>query len=194
MLREAKFGAEYVIKAYDAAKGVVSAMPVSIGEIGKDHGWWGSPEYQDNTLHDRGGPTARILRSDDNPGSDAELGSTASGNFAAGLAIVSKVWAKYDSTFAKKSLTVAKALYEYGKSKKKLTNSPAYSGGSTYHDEMGFAAVCLFYATADKTYLNDASKKNPWQAAKPRKISPTATKKAQACSMADGSRTKKLLS
>ena len=56
MLREAKFGAEYVIKAYDAAKGVVSAMPVSIGEIGKDHGWWGSPEYQDNTLHDRGGP------------------------------------------------------------------------------------------------------------------------------------------
>ena len=156
MLREAKFGAEYVIKAYDAAKGVVSAMPVSIGEIGKDHGWWGSPEYQDNTLHDRGGPTARILRSDDNPGSDAELGSTASGNFAAGLAIVSKIWNKYDSTFAKKSLTVAKALYEYGKSKKKLTNSPAYSGGSTYHDEMGFAAVCLFYATADKTYLNDA--------------------------------------
>ena len=156
MLREAKFGAEYVIKAYDAAKGVVSAMPVSIGEIGKDHGWWGSPEYQDNTLHDRGGPTARILRSDDNPGSDAELGSTASGNFAAGLAIVSKIWNKYDSSFAKKSLTVAKALYEYGKSKKKLTNSPAYSGGSTYHDEMGFAAVCLFYATADKTYLNDA--------------------------------------
>jgi len=156
MLREAKFGAEYVIKAYDAAKGVVSAMPVSIGEIGKDHGWWGSPEYQDNTLHDRGGPTSRILRSDDKPGSDAELGSTASGNFAAGLAIVSKVWAKYDSAFAQKSLTVAKALYEYGKSKKKLTNSPAYSGGSTYHDEMGFAAVCLFYATADKTYLNDA--------------------------------------
>ena len=156
MLREAKFGAEYVIKAYDAAKGVVSAMPVSIGDIGKDHGWWGSPEYQDNTLHDRGGPTARILRSDDKPGSSAELGSTASGNFAAGLAIVSKIWNKYDTAFAKKSLTVAKALYEYGKSKKKLTNSPAYSGGSTYHDEMGFAAVCLFYATADKTYLNDA--------------------------------------
>ena len=156
ILREAKFGAEYVIKAYDAAKGVVSAMPVSIGEIGKDHGWWGSPEYQDKTLHDRGGPTARILRSDDKPASDAELGSTASGNFAAGMAIVSKIWSKYDSTFAKKSLTVAKALYDYGKAKKSLTNSPAYSGGSTYHDEMGFAAVCLFYATADKTYLNDA--------------------------------------
>ena len=156
ILREAKFGAEYVIKAYDAAKGVVSAMPVSIGEIGKDHGWWGSPEYQDKTLHDRGGPTARILRSDDKPASEAELGSTASGNFAAGMAIVSKIWSKYDSTFAKKSLTVAKALYDYGKAKKSLTNSPAYSGGSTYHDEMGFAAVCLFYATADKTYLNDA--------------------------------------
>ena len=156
ILREAKFGAEYVIKAYDAAKGVVSSMPVSVGDFGKDHGWWGAPEYQDNTIHDRGGPTSRLLRSDDHPASDAELGSTASGNFAAGLAIVSKIWNKYDSAFAKKSLTVAKALYDYGKSKKMLTNSPAYSGGSTYHDEMGFAAVCLFYATADKTYLNDA--------------------------------------
>ena len=38
ILREAKFGAEYVIKAYDAANGVVSAMPVSVGDIGKDHG------------------------------------------------------------------------------------------------------------------------------------------------------------
>lgn len=156
ILREAKFGAEYVIKAYDAANGVVSAMPVSVGDIGKDHGWWGAPEYQDNTIHDRGGPTSRILRSDDNPADDAELGSTASGNFAAGMAIVSKVWAPYDSAFAQKSLTVAKALYDYGKAKKKLANSPAYSGGSTYHDEMGFAAVCLFYATADKAYLNDA--------------------------------------
>jgi len=158
MLREAKFGAEYVIKAYDAAKGVVSAMPVSVGEIGKDHGWWGSPEYQDNTVEDRGGPTSRILRSDDRPGQagGAELGSTASGDFAAGLAIISKLWAKYDTAFANKSLVVAKALYDYGKAKKMLTNSPAYSGGSRYHDEMALAAICLFYATADKTYLNDA--------------------------------------
>ena len=158
MLREAKFGAEYVIKAYDAAKGVVSAMPVSVGEIGKDHGWWGSPEYQDNTVEDRGGPTSRILRSDDRPGQagGAELGSTASGDFAAGLAIISKLWAKYDAAFANKSLVVAKALYDYGKAKKMLTNSPAYSGGSRYHDEMALAAICLFYATADKTYLNDA--------------------------------------
>jgi hypothetical protein len=158
ILREAKFGAEYVIKAYDAAKGVVSAMPVSVGNIGKDHGWWGSPEFQDNALHDRGGPTSRILRSDDHPAEDSglELGSTASGNFAAGLAIVSKIWNRYDSTFAKKSLTVAKALYDYGKAKKSLTNTAAYSGGSEYNDEMGFAAICLFYATADKTYLNDA--------------------------------------
>ena len=158
MLREAKFGAEYVIKAYDAAKGVVSAMPVSVGNIGKDHGWWGSPEYQDNTVEDRGGPTSRILRSDDRPGQagGAELGSTASGDFAAGLAIISKLWAKYDTAFANKSLVVAKALYDYGKAKKMLTNSPAYSGGSRYHDEMALAAICLFYATADKTYLNDA--------------------------------------
>lgn len=55
ILREARFGAEYVLKAYDAANGVISAMPVSVGSFGADHGWWGPPEAQDGTLHDRGG-------------------------------------------------------------------------------------------------------------------------------------------
>ena len=158
MLREAKFGADYVIKAYDAANGVVSAMPVSVGDHGKDHTWWHRPENQDKALPERGGPARRILRSDDHPDDDGELGSTASGNFAAGLAILSKIYSRdsIDMAFANKSMTVAKALYEYGKAQKKLTHTHAYNGGSTFHDEMALAAICLFYATGDKKYLNDA--------------------------------------
>lgn len=158
MLREAKFGCEFVIKAYDFAKGKVSAMPLSIGEFGKDHGWWGRPEIQDNTVHDRGGASSRVLKSDDNDGGEGDgiTRSTAAGDFAAGLALVSKVYAKYDSSFSAKALEVAKAMYEYGKKQKAIPNTPAYNGNSTYLDELAFAAISLFYATGDKYYINDA--------------------------------------
>lgn len=155
MLREAKHGADFIIKAYDRAGGVIADVPASVGDFGKDHGWWGRPEYQDLTIHDRGGPTSRTPRSDSGP--DAlQLGSTAGADYAAGLAILSKQYDRYDPVFAAKALTVSKALYAYGKALKALTSSPAYSGGSTYHDEMGLAAICLFYATKDPLYLNDA--------------------------------------
>ena len=155
LLREAKFGAEYVLKAYDAAKGVISAMPVSVGHP-NDHLWWGRPEYQDKTIEARGGAKNRILRSDDNPLDEGELKSNVSGKFAAGLAIVSKIYAPFDSAFAQKCLKVAKELYEYGKRVKDGAGTPFYVKGGNFHDELSFAAISLFYATADKTYLNEA--------------------------------------
>jgi hypothetical protein len=107
ILREAKFGAEYVIKAYDCRQGCCFGYASFCWKYRKRsrNGWGSSEEFQDNALHDRGGPTSRILRSDDHPAEDSglELGSTASGNFAAGLAIISKIWNRYDSTFARKA-------------------------------------------------------------------------------------------
>lgn len=158
ILREAKHGADFVLKAWDFSGGDPVAMPVSVGNFGADHGWWGRPEYQDNlpsTVTGRGGPHERDLRSDQSD-TQLQLGSTAGGDFVAGMAIISKLWARYDTAYANKALVVAKAIYEYSKSVKALTNSAAYSGGSTYHDEMGLAAICLLYATGDSYYLNDA--------------------------------------
>ena len=65
---------------------------------------------------------------------------------------------------------VAKKMYDFGKEiamGKKYTNNtdpivntPAYSGSTVYHDDMALAAVALFYATKDTTYLYDLAE-NP---------------------------------
>ena len=91
ILREAKHGADFFMRAYRFADGVIDNMAVSVGNFGADHGWWGRPENQDAlpaTLTGRGGPHERDIRL-------GELGSNISGQIAAGLAILSKDYAEY---------------------------------------------------------------------------------------------------
>lgn len=156
MLREAKHGADFLIKGYDRANGVIAEIAASVGDFGKDHNWWGRPEFQDLTLTDRGGPLSRTPKSDASSAAGPQLGSTAGGNYAAGLAILSKMYARYDSAFSVKALKIAKELYAYGKVQLSKASSEAYSGQSQLDDEMAMAAIALFYATKDKVYLNDA--------------------------------------
>ncbi|WP_405332904.1 glycoside hydrolase family 9 protein [Fibrobacter sp.] len=168
VLREAKHGADFFLKAYEFAKGVVDDMPVSVGNFGSDHGWWGRPEVQDYvTVTGRGGPTERDVRL-------GELGSNISGEIAAGLAILSKDYAKYDRKFADSCLVVAEKMYDFakalaqGKDKydgdKPFVNnkqaagwgSPAYMGNNDFADDLALASVALLYATGKKDYADDA--------------------------------------
>ena len=167
VLREAKHGADFFLRAYRVAKGVIDDMPVSVGNFGSDHGWWGRPEIQDNvTSTGRGGPTERDVRL-------GELGSNVSGEIAAGLAILSKNYAKYDSAFADSCLTVAEKMYGFakalaqGKDKydgdKPFVNNktaagwgtPAYIGNDAFADDLALASVALLYATGKKDYADD---------------------------------------
>lgn len=172
VLREAAHGAAFFVNSYRAAKGIVDNMVVSVGNFGSDHGWWGRPEVQDAiTVSSHGGAAERDLRL-------GEIGSNIGGEIAAGLAIVGKLYAKYDKDFADSCLTVAEKMYDFAKSlalgkdtydngKKFVYNkeaagwgSPAYMGSSYYHDKLAIAAIALHYATYEKTkemnYLNDA--------------------------------------
>lgn len=179
ILREAKHGADFFLRAFAFAEGVVDNMAVSVGNFGADHGWWGRPENQDAlpaTLTGRGGPHERDIRL-------GELGSNISGQIAAGLAILSKDYAVYDKPFADSCLMVAKKMYDFAKNLKlKEKNlgpgtydggkpyvynteadgwsSPAYNGNNESHDDLAIAAIALHYATYEKTgkmdYLNDA--------------------------------------
>lgn len=167
VLREAKHGADFFLRAYRVAKGVIDDMPVSVGNFGSDHGWWGRPEIQDNvTSTGRGGPTERDVRL-------GELGSNVSGEIAAGLAILSKNYAKYDSAFADSCLTVAEKMYGFakalaqGKDKydgdKPFVNNKtaagwgtsAYIGNDAFADDLALASVALLYATGKKDYADD---------------------------------------
>ncbi len=170
MLREAKHGADFFLKAYDLADGVIDNMAVSVGNFGADHGWWGRPENQDYipaTVTGRGGPHERDIRL-------GELGSNISGQIAAGLALLSVNYATYDPAFAAKCLKVSKEMYDfaknlalgkttYGDGKTFVNNktaagwsSSAYNGNNEFQDDLGLAAISLLYATQDTSYLNDA--------------------------------------
>ncbi len=170
MLREAKHAADFVLKAYVRAKGVIDDMALSVGSFGTDHGWWGRPEFQEDlpvdtsaAATDRGGPASRAVRL-------GEIGSAVAGETAAGLAILGKDFAEYNKAFADSCLMIAKKMYDFGKdiamgksyknNKEPIVNTPAYSGSTTYHDDMALAAACLFYATKDTTYLYDLAE-NP---------------------------------
>ena len=180
ILREAKHGADFFMRAYNFADGIIDNMVVSVGNFGADHGWWGRPENQDAlpaTLTGRGGPHERDLRL-------GELGSNISGQIAAGLAILSVDYAPYDKAFADSCLMVAEQLYDfaknlalgkttYGLAKYGKTglnfvyntepagwSSAAYNGNNEYHDDLALAAWALHYATypttGDDSYLKDA--------------------------------------
>ena len=158
VLREAKHGADFFLRAYEFAKGVVDDMPVSVGNFGSDHGWWGRPEVQDyvNVEH-RGGPAERDVRL-------GELGSNISSEIAAGLAILSKDYAKYDKKFADSCLVVAEKMYAFAKdlaqgktfkNNKAFFNTPAYNGNNEFVDDLALASVALLYATGKKDYADD---------------------------------------
>ena len=164
MLREAKHGADFFLKAYNFAKGVIDDMPVSIGNSGSDHNFWTRPEVMDNLpvdnsaiATDRGGPASRTVRL-------GELGANISSEIAAGLAILAKDYKTYNPKFADSCLTVAEKLYDFAKSLaqgKKFTNnkptfnSQAYNGNNEFYDDLALASVALLYATGKKTYADD---------------------------------------
>lgn len=168
LLREARHGADFLLRAYDFANGNIDQMPLSIGNFGADHGWWGRPEFRDfipTSVTGRGGPHERDIRL-------GELGSNVSGQFAAGLALLSVHYRRFDAPFADRALRVARELYTFarqlalGQITPQYNNiasgwaSAAYNGNNEHHDDLGLAAIALLYATADTSFLFDATE-NP---------------------------------
>ena len=190
MLREAKHGADFVLRSFNRAKGVIDDMALSVGNYGSDHGWWGPPENQDglpigNTAEarDRGGPGTRTVRL-------GEVGANVGGETAAGLALLGKLYAQYPEykDFADSCIMVAEKMYDFGKAlaQRKFTydggktvvhhldstgapspiaiQSPAYHGNNEFEDDMALASVALLYATGKKQYADDALRtKNLYQ-------------------------------
>ncbi len=131
VLREAKHGADFFLRAYRVADGVIDDMPVSVGSFGSDHGFWGRPEVQDYvTTSYRGGPEDRNVRL-------GELGSNIAGEIVAGLAILSKDYAKYDKDFADSCLMVAEKMYDFAKSLAQGKSS--YDGGKPFVNNISAA-------------------------------------------------------
>ncbi|MDO5576087.1 MAG: glycoside hydrolase family 9 protein, partial [Fibrobacter sp.] len=152
ILYEAKHGADFVLRSYENAKGIVGDMITSIGGFGNpgcgdDHSWWGRPEYQDKMPTARGG-APRCARN--------EVGPDYLGRYAANLAFVSKKFRPYDEAYADKCIEAAKAIYEYAKLlPMKATNTSAYNGETIVADDVAFACMAILWATGERKYLDE---------------------------------------
>jgi hypothetical protein len=146
VLVEAKVGADYVVNSWNLGGQTVTGMKTNIGDFGKDHGWWGRPENQDVMGPDRGGPPRPTL---------SGLGGNSAGSMSAGLAFVGRLYAPYDAAYSAKCITIAKALYAWGKSNPAAFNSPALNGGGATYDDLALGALALWWATKDTSYRFD---------------------------------------
>jgi hypothetical protein len=152
VLREAWVGAQFVMNSWRLAGGTAGNMILSVGSPSWDFNWWGRPENQDAvTSPTRGGRKERVLLKN--------WGSGSMGDFAAGMAFLSRAYRPYDPAFADSALAVARAMYETAKSANKAETAPDYTGDITLFDDMGLAAVALLWATGESKYLQEAAYK-----------------------------------
>nr|CAD54730.1 beta-1,4-endoglucanase [Mastotermes darwiniensis] len=141
-----KWVTDYLIKAHVSKNELYG----QVGDGDADHAYWGRPE--DMTM---ARPAYKIDTS--RPGSDL------AGETAAALAAASIVFKSTDSNYANTLLTHAKQLFDFannyrGKYSDSITQASNFYSSSDYKDELVWAAVWLYRATNDQTYLTTAEK------------------------------------
>ncbi len=123
-----------------------------VGNGSADHAWWGAAEVMQMAR-----PAYRVDKN--------SPGSTVVGEAAAALAACAAVYSEIDKSYADKCLKHAKSLYKFAESTKSDAGYTAangfYNSWSGFYDELTWAAVWLYIATNDKTYLNKAKEYEP---------------------------------
>ena len=156
VLKEARFGARFFLDSWTRNGRQVGAdslghkgMVTGIGDFGKDHGYWGPPELQDEILGaGRGGRNERIVR--------REMGTNIAGDLAAALAMLSVTWRPYDAAWSDTALQAARGLYDWAKVNPiENPSTPAYTGIPPNTATLALAATALLWATRDSNYLKD---------------------------------------
>jgi hypothetical protein len=156
VLKEARFGARFFLDSWTRNGRQVGAdtlgnkgMVTGIGDFGKDHGYWGPPELQDEIIASgRGGRNERTVR--------REMGTDLAGDLAAALAMLSVKWRPYDAAWSDTALQAARSLYDWAKVHPITTApSPSYNGAVPNTATLALAATALLWATRDSGYLKD---------------------------------------
>ncbi|HLP40219.1 MAG TPA: glycoside hydrolase family 9 protein, partial [Fibrobacteria bacterium] len=157
VLHEAKIGADYILKLYQASKtdGLVEKgdMYHSVGMgPGMDHQYWDVPENQDAQSRNRGGPSRPVK---------AGIGANVAGSYAAALAFFAWGWEPYDPAYARECLAAATEIYDKIVMARRNTTTTmpcCYTGGGNggnSSDDEGLAALALWYASKDPRFGKD---------------------------------------
>jgi hypothetical protein len=154
LLREAKVGADYVMRLYRAsvADGLIAQndMYQEVGVWDNDHQLWDQPERQDAAPVAKGGAPRPV---------DKGAGAAVAAQYAGSLAFFAKAWYPFDPSFADSCLQAAKTMY----SKVVIPNwkTPGFAPTAFYitegrwDDDLAWAATGLWYATGDTSYKFD---------------------------------------
>lgn len=140
-----KWATDYFLKAHVAPN--VFYGQVGLGDL--DHAYWGRPE--DMNMYR---PAFKITKS--KPGSDL------AGETAAALAAASILFKDSDSAYSADCLLHARQLYSFadkyrGKYAHSITDAANYYNSfGVYHDELAWAALWLYRATGEETFLSQA--------------------------------------
>lgn len=142
ILGEVKLSTDYLQRAVVSASQIV----VDVGDAAADHQGLSEDGYANS---------ARIPNRQVYTGAGADV----AGLYAAALALMSKLYTKYDATYAAACLAKAKLAFQFGVAHPSLSteqNNGSYYSTKTYKDKMACGAVELFRATGDSTYLTQA--------------------------------------
>lgn len=140
-----KWGTDYFLKAHVAPNEFYGQ--VGLGDL--DHAYWGRPE--DMTM---ARPAYKITET--KPGSDL------AGETAAALAAASILFKDSNPTYSNTCLQHARELYDFannfrGKYADSISDAAKfYNSWGTYYDELAWAALWLYRATGEATYLSQA--------------------------------------
>lgn len=152
VLYEAKVGADYILKLYQAskAKGLLDKgdMYHTVGNF-DDHSYWDVPEKQDAQPTSKGGPARPV---------SSGIGSNVAGAFASALALFAWGWEPFDPVYAHECLAAAQDIYKkivIGKRGTTTLAIPGYTGGGQTKDDEAMAALSLWFATKDSSYRFD---------------------------------------
>ncbi len=129
--QELKIFCDYSLAAWNG-----STLVVQIGDGGADHGYWGSPENQTGSRPSYRNAAADILA-----------------QTAASLALM------YINFGGSNYLNAAKAMFTVAKANpasQSTVGDGFYTSGSSY-DDMVWAAIWLYYATNDSSYLTNCA-------------------------------------
>lgn len=143
VLDSIKWVSDYLIKCHPSA----NVFYYQVGNGHADHSWWGPAEVMQM---DR--PSYKVDL--------ASPGSTVVAEAAAALASAALVFADRDPVYASTCLRHAKELYAFAENTKSDSGYTAadgfYTSHSGFYDELSWAAVWIYLATEDGTYLDKA--------------------------------------
>ncbi len=143
MLAILRWGCDYLLRStFRDSQGNVVAFAYQVGEGSIDHATWAPPEVE--TL-----ARPAYFATSETPASDV------SAEAAAALAIMYLNVKSSDATYAAKCLDYAKALYSFAVAHRGLGYSGGFYNSSGDEDDLAWAAIWLFIATNQQSYLND---------------------------------------